>query len=102
MPTVTGTFKDLSALPLSDLPVEIVPTAGITISVSNEIVMPIRKKIVTDTNGAFSTSLEPGSYEFDMEGVIVACTIPNQAGAVDLSDAGVITNEGESAATPTY
>ena len=78
------------------------PTAGITINVSNEIIMPIRRKIVTDTNGAFSTSLEAGSYEFDLEGVVVACTIPNQAGAVDLSDTGVITNEGQSSSTPTY
>ena len=87
---------------MSDLPVEIIPTAGITINGSNEIIMPIRKKVITDSNGAFSTSLEAGSYEMELEGVIVACTVPDQPGAVDLSDEAVITNEGETSATPTY
>ena len=102
MPTVTGVFKDMSGNALADVAVELIPTEGIQINGSNEVVLPIRKKVVTDSNGAFSTSLEAGGYQLDIEGVVVECSIPDQAGTVDLSDTDIITNEGQGDQGATY
>lgn len=102
MPTITGTFKDLSGNLLSGVSVEMIPTAGISINGSNEVVLPLRKKVVTGTDGTISTSLDDGDYLFDVEGVSIEVTIPDQPGAVDLSDVGVITNPGSGGGGATY
>lgn len=102
MPTVTGTFKDLSGNLLAGISVELIPTAGITVNGSNEVVLPIRKKVVTGSDGTISTSLSAGTYQFEVEGVVLAVTVPDQPGAVDLSDPGVITNQGQGGGGATY
>ena len=102
MPTVTGTFKDLSGNLLAGLSLEIIPTAGISVNGSNEVVLPIRKKVVTGTDGTISTSLDDGDYQLELEGVVMDVTVPDQPGAVDLSDVGVVTNQGQGGGGATY
>jgi len=102
MPTVTGTFKDLSGNLLTAINVELIPAAGISVNGSNEVVLPIRKRVVTGSDGTISTALDAGDYLFEVEGVNIEVTVPDQPGAVDLSDAGVITNQGQGGGGATY
>lgn len=102
MPSVTATFKDLSGNLLAGVTLEIIPVAGISINGSNEVVLPVRKRVVTGTDGTIATALDAGDYQFDIEGVLVEVTVPDQPGAVDLSDGGAITNPGEPLGGATY
>lgn len=95
MPTVSGTFKDISGSPLGNISIEIVPNSGLQIDDNGAVVVPVRKSVVTDSDGSFSVSLEHGDYTIDVANVDVQCVIPDQTGPVDLGDTDVITNTGD-------
>ena len=94
MPTVTGTFKDLAGDAVAAYSFEIIPTSGISVETNGDVTLPIRKRIITDDAGSFSTVLTSGNYELDVQGVTVKCTIPSTTDTVDLGDTDVVTNIG--------
>jgi len=101
MPTVTGTLNDLSGNPLAGIALEIIPVSGISVETDGTVTLPIRRKVVTASDGSFASSLVAADYQFEIEGVIIEATIPDQA-SVDLGDTDVITNTGNGGDTPSY